>query len=112
MASGDANRAAELTLDPNLHIRVDGTVHLSSSDFDTFTACGLDSRLVKDDYASIITLDPVDCILCLTEPHHEPYFRCACSWVGGDPDIYRGRQTCPACWHHDKKRVDVTAIVS
>lgn len=42
-------------------------------------------------------------------------YRCACSWVGGDPDIGPGRKlrgkplpatkpTCPACWKHDKRR--------
>lgn len=35
-------------------------------------------------------------------------YRCGCSWVGGDPDIRRGQPpTCPACWHHDHKRVEV-----
>lgn len=43
--------------------------------------------------------------------HRDPTYRCACSWVGGDPDVrtVRGRikRTCPACWHHDRKRVEV-----
>lgn len=61
-----------------------------------------------------------------------PTYRCACSWVGGDPDIGKGRgkvrytfrssgtrfvmrtgtvdtkaPTCPACWAKNKKRVIV-----
>jgi hypothetical protein len=37
-------------------------------------------------------------------------YRCACSWVGGDPDERPGKPpTCPACWHHDRKRVVVKA---
>lgn len=40
----------------------------------------------------------------------EPVYRCACSWVGGDPDERPGKPpTCPACWHHDRKRVEVKA---
>lgn len=39
-------------------------------------------------------------------------YYCTCSWLGGDPDIGPGRgrkaPTCPACWHHDRKRVLVT----
>lgn len=38
-------------------------------------------------------------------------WRCVCSWVGGDPDerVVRGRLkiTCPACWAHDHRRVEV-----
>ena len=34
-------------------------------------------------------------------------YRCKCSWVGGDPDRHMGKNTCPACWHHDKRRVEV-----
>jgi reverse gyrase len=39
-------------------------------------------------------------------------YRCACSWVGGDPDERRMKngkvkRTCPACLHHDRKRVEV-----
>lgn len=37
----------------------------------------------------------------------DPVYRCRCTWVGGDPDMRRGRAFCPACWHHDKKRVRV-----
>ncbi len=42
-------------------------------------------------------------------------YRCKCSWVGSDPDrrpagarrSRRGRLTCPTCWHHNKKRIEV-----
>lgn len=46
-------------------------------------------------------------------------YYCACSWIGGDPDIGRNRRarggrrvtepTCPACWKIDRKRVPVKA---
>jgi hypothetical protein len=39
----------------------------------------------------------------------DPVYRCACSWVGGDPDERNGKHTCPACWHHDRRRVEVKA---
>lgn len=43
-------------------------------------------------------------------PDPDIVYRCACSWVGGDPDERPGkRPTCPACWHHDKRRVEVFA---
>jgi hypothetical protein len=41
----------------------------------------------------------------------DPVYRCTCSWVGGDPDLRPGKArspTCPACWHHDKRRRVVT----
>ena len=46
-----------------------------------------------------------------TEPELEsvPTYRCACSWVGGDPDVRKGRSYCPACWHHERKCVEVFA---
>jgi hypothetical protein len=44
----------------------------------------------------------------------DPVYRCACSWVGGDPDITSPRSkkppTCPACWKHDRKRVVVAQV--
>lgn len=36
-----------------------------------------------------------------------PVYRCRCSWLGSDPDVRRNRATCPACAHHDKRRVTV-----
>ena len=48
----------------------------------------------------------------------EAGYECACSWVGSDPDERRSKgkgtavlRTCPACWHHDRKRVGVTVRV-
>lgn len=36
-------------------------------------------------------------------------YQCTCSWIGGDPDIRPGKApSCPACWHHDHRRVVVT----
>lgn len=44
----------------------------------------------------------------ITRSEADPIYRCACSWLGGDPDVMRGgRTTCPACWLHDHKRVTV-----
>lgn len=37
------------------------------------------------------------------------YYACACSWVGGDPDKFRGVWICPACKKHDGKHVPVAA---
>ena len=41
-----------------------------------------------------------------------PTYYCKCSWLGGDPDerTVKGKvkRTCPACWHHDRRRVEVT----
>ncbi len=100
-----ASSAAE---DP--HLRIDGVVHALSSDYDSITRCGLAVKDVGPEWRSAIVLEPTSCAMCLAEDEDEVEvsFRCECSWVGGDPDIYRGRPTCPACWHHDRRRRVVT----
>lgn len=53
-----------------------------------------------------LALDMTALQLLAEVPDPDPVYRCACSWVGSDPDVRRGKPpTCPACWHHDKKRV-------
>lgn len=43
-------------------------------------------------------------------PEHEDVtYVCACSWVGGDPDKFRGVWVCPACRKHGGKHVPVAA---
>lgn len=95
--------------DFELNYVVDGVVHTLSTEFTTYTVCGLKGLATED--VKSYTLDAVNCVLCLTEVQEDLYFRCTCSWVGGDPDYWRGQQTCPACWKHDKKRVPVTCYV-
>lgn len=93
--------------DPPLALKIDGVVHAVSREYDIITQCGI--QTTTPDWKSQFVLEPVGCAMCLAEEEIEPVFRCKCSWVGGDPDIHRGKPTCPACWHHDKKRVVVTA---
>jgi len=45
--------------------------------------------------------------ICQPPPDGDTVYRCACSWVGSDPDRYQNRNTCPACLFHDKRRIDV-----
>lgn len=95
-----------------LRLCKDGVVHELTTDYDTVTKCGLDVSDVGVAWQHMLTLDPVSCMFCLcADEEPEVYFRCACSWVGGDPDYVRGRPKCPACWKHDRKRVDVTPQV-
>lgn len=96
--------------DDRVRICIDGVVHTMSSDYESITACGISPAASVCDDADGMTLDPVDCVMCLTDDQVEVYFRCECSWVGGDPDWYKGRPTCPACFHHDRKRKIVFAV--
>jgi hypothetical protein len=99
--------------DDRVHVYILGTVHALSSDFESLAVCGAQLPNEQRDYeVNAMTLEPIDCLLCLAEPKVDIYFRCACSWVGSDPDYWKGKHTCPACLHIDKKRVVVTAVVS
>lgn len=100
----------------DVRIKVDGVVHSMSSDFDSITSCGASLAMAGQTAAeaeakfnTMLTLDAVSCLECIAgESEKEPrVYRCDCSWTGEDPDIVRGKAMCPACWNHDRKRVEV-----
>jgi hypothetical protein len=93
-----------------LNLRWNGVVHRIASEYDKISYCGSVLSMTDYELQQALTLSQVDCMQCLVEENApELFYRCACSWIGGDPDYHRGKATCPACWHHDKKRVRVEA---